>query len=400
MIRFWVSTLFILLITVVASASVFSGQGIGIPLMNAMGAAPGRAGLGLAAYDSTGINVDQPASAAEFKDVHVSFTGITQNRTLSDHYGNTESQGEFQFGGFAISFPLYNHWRSGLVVEPYALTNFKTVSAETLEANPYTLKLNGSGGLTRYGVVTSVETGQWRFGLEVGALGGSINNGWQAYFTGDSGYYDGWFTVNRQMLGVYARPGIILDLDSNRYSLSAQTPSRLTVREETRFALSDRVDGLNTRFETPWTVQGGYAHQFNYWQAGVDFKWSQWSAVHSSYFRQQPVDEIGGGVWLEHPGKNGLAMPYWTKMSWRGGLQYRVLPTLTTNGAQVKEMTTAVGITLPTTQANDFLYLSAGYTVRGDKSLNLVQENVFWTAISVSLSEKWFQRQEQTRRRK
>ncbi len=395
--------LFILILTIVGQAafgSVFSGQGIGIPLTSVLGPSAGRAGLGLAAFDSTAPDLDQPAKFSELSEVRVGVAGEFSSRSIQDNFGNVDKQGEFRFGGFALSIPTYKLFRTGFIIAPYSAANAMAESRKTWGSGiTYTERLDGTGGLSRYGLVAALASGNFRFGAETGFIGGSINNDWRVYFD-TSSMADGWFVINRQMSGWYGRFGMLYQNGSQRYSLVTQFPARLSVREEVRFAMTNDVTNTTTHFNLPLEVMGGASWRLGAWALGADGGWSQWSQIHSRYFLLQPEDAIYGGCWLERPGKSGLLDPYWSRTSWRMGLRYRKLPNLTTNSKRIEEFTTSLGVTLPTAQTQDFVHLATGYTIRGNGSTNLLQENLFWTSVSVSLSEKWFVREKPTHRKK
>ena len=384
--------------TIAADASVFSAQGLGIPESGYGLSSVGRAGLGLAAYDTISPNAGQPAAIAEMTDVRFTISGSAQSRGVKERGNHSAREEEFQFQGFELTMPLYKNFRMALIGMPETRVSAKTITVEEFDSTSYKLRRDANGGLSRYGFVFAYKTGNWRFGYETGYMSGVVNHGWQTYFT-DANYGDGWFTTNQQYYGWYNRFGAIYTLGWLRQSIVVSPPVKLLYREQLRHAMTERFEQHDGQVTVPWDIRYGAAAKWKKWWVGGDYYWSQWSEMNTSTFLHDPIDQYGGGVWAERPGKPGYLLSFPEKMTLRTGLNYRKLPMLSANGKQIDEVSLGMGVGYPLRSMSNRIDLSFGYTWRGNIDQNRIQENILWGGLSVSAAEQWFYREKPVRRK-
>ncbi|MDK9701158.1 MAG: hypothetical protein OEM52_13535 [bacterium] len=384
------------LLGVAVHASVFSGQGVGLRTYQANAVVAGRAGLGAAAFDTLTPNILQPAQFAEQSDTRAFISGFFDVRSVEDKLGNIGNQGEFRFSGFGVSTPLWKNFRFGVAANPYSVAKTRAFSNELLGTESYRLKREVTGGITDYGAIVAMKTGKWRFGVESGLRSGSLNYSWQASFA-TSYYGPGWYTINQQHAGWYNRVGVIFAPAGLRYSLTATAPMSVTVHQDIRDSLrSDAKNSSKFTRDFPTEVRFGLASKWKGWQIGGDYHWANWKSIDNGKLGELN-DEMGVGIWCERPGKNGVLDPFFQKITWRSGLSWRKLPLVD----DVSETNISLGMGLPIKTLANRCDIAVGYTLRGDKSENYgLEERVVWTSLSITISEKWFEREIPKRRKR
>ena len=90
---------------------------------------------------------------------------------------------------------------------------------------------------------------------------------------------------------------------------------------------------------------------------------------------------------VKNPGNS-----FWEQIIWRAGLSYEGTQYLVSNEG-INQYSISGGLSMPISNENT-LDLAVQYSMRGNKDLNLIKENVIRISVGISLGELWFVRRE------
>jgi hypothetical protein len=171
-------------------------------------------------------------------------------------------------------------------------------------------------------------------------------------------------------------------------------------------------ESVNLRM--PSNINAGFIFQrkvkeVEFWQAGMDFKWTQWTKFKGA--REDSGDElsnswrvaVGGEVFPLGSGRNTgqLKSKIFSQLKYRGGFYYMKSP-VTVSSTDIYEFGINFGIAIPIRLrlVNDEGFLgyrgvhafSLGFEVgsRGTKQNDLVRDNFVRINFGISLNDKWF----------
>ena len=123
----------------------------------------------------------------------------------------------------------------------------------------------------------------------------------------------------------------------------------------------------------------------------LDYLYQPWSeykinGVNSSELRN--LHKVSLGFEYQPPKNPGSS--FWEQIMWRAGLSYEATQYLVNNEG-INKYSISGGLSMPISNENT-LDLAVQYSMRGNKDLNLIEENVIRVSLGISFGELWFVR--------
>ncbi len=387
------------------NSSAYSRIGIGDMEYNYSARRIGMGQLGVSVADYDFINSLNPAGWYKIGETRIEFGLYFNGMFLSD---NTNS-GYFsntKFSGFTLAFPISQLYGIGAAagIVPYSNVSYKSVQTNYTD-NPYSLTYEGSGGLTKAFIGTSYKL---PFDLVVGSsldyYFGNLNyksrldflNASDSYAEYENSYRpDGvgfTFGFISPDLSFLVDSGSVSDFrfgGSLSYVGSINSDSILTSTSSTS---TDTIEFGKTRINIPFRLTLGTSTVFNKkYLLCLDYLYQPWSeykinGVNSSELRN--LHKVSLGFEYQPPKNPGSS--FWEQIMWRAGLSYEATQYLVNNEG-INKYSISGGLSMPISNENT-LDLAVQYSMRGNKDLNLIEENVIRVSLGISFGELWFVR--------
>ncbi len=149
-----------------------------------------------------------------------------------------------------------------------------------------------------------------------------------------------------------------------------------------------------TDSEIPYRVGTGIAFEFsNQYLVNIDYIYSPWSDYK---YNNQAVGVLKNqsrfNVGVEYKNESTIYSSFWEQIIFRGGLSYENLK-YTLNGNDLTELGVHAGLSIPMGVQNK-IDIGLSYGFRGTTDSDLLKENVFNLAVTLSFGELWFVRQD------
>lgn len=421
---------FLLLTSVVvmgqrSGSSPYSFFGIGDEFGTATVEQSAMGGIGVAFSHYKYLNFTNPAAYANLRYSTYSFGLLNNDLTLKTADAQ-QSSTSTTLSYLALAFPISDKAGFSLGMQPissvgYSLANIITDANEDI--SEVTL-FEGDGGVHRFyasfgikvykGLSLGIE-GDFSFGdvkntttnqiADVSLLtryrestnlrGGSVKFGAQ---------YE--HPINDKLTitaGATAKLGTDFSVkgESLTYSLTLNANDTEFVRDTLVGQNGDKINAIDGNFKLPLkTVLGVGIGEFDKWYAGVEYE-NQNAISTSDIFQNTSAYSFGnsnrislGGFYI--PKINSISS-YWNRVTYRAGIRFEntgLLMSNTENSAnftEIKDFGISFGLGIP---LKGLSTINTGFEFgkRGTIENNLIQENYFNFRLSLSLSEKWFQK--------
>jgi len=409
---------FIILGLIITGSAVFAQSGssytrIGIGDLEFANSARrlGIGNLGISVADPDFISVINPAGIYRLKRTRIE-TGLDYNGVFTSNNNGSTYQGEGEFSGFNLAFPISNKYGIGAAIGivPYSNVSYKlkediTSGVET--GQEYRIFYEGRGGLTKLYVASSY---MLPFGLVAGA---SFD-----YYFGNLNYFSRTDFFNANILDAeYERTfspkslggsfGLISpdmseligekNISDFRIGIAASFISKLdadTVFVATSSIETDTIAKGTGTMDIPARFSAGVSFVLNSkFLFTLDYMFQQWSKYklfEKTDPRLRDAMKLSGGFEYRPVREPGLTS--WEQIIWRAGLSYEQTQYNVVNTG-IDQFSVSGGFSYPLSIENT-LDIGIQYSMRGKKEAGLFTENVIKLSVGLSLGDIWFLRQD------
>jgi long-subunit fatty acid transport protein len=397
-----------------SARSPFTTFGIGESYSNALVNNQGMAGVGVSQPQYFYLNNQNPALLI-YNTFTVFEAGVfAERRTIRDANTSTKSSGG-NMNYLATAFPIKpGRWTTSLGLAPFTRVNYKIKYQDDVQNS--TEKVNvteeGSGGITQLywsnGVKLSKELA---VGLKASYLFSSIVNTYKgqlvnppdpsapnyigaienkayvkdfAFTVGVAFNRDSIFSSNKYRFSA----GLVYDFAANLKTHKTDKLFRTTIGGDTIESAILPTSGRG-RMYIPAAITGGVSLTYgSKWTIATQFSYRDWSSFRSVYKDDQGL----GKSWRAAIG--GELVPdvfsvdsYLKRLTYRMGVSYEQYP-YAPNGRALKDRGINFGLSLPTGRSSlDFAFK---FGKRGDKKVNLIEENYFQVYFGFTFNDQWF----------
>lgn len=402
------------------SGSIYSSQGVGLPVDYRASYADGMGLVGYAVYDSYAPSLANPAFWG--KNVFSQATGGVQltHYTAKDRQGSAKTarlnismfQGVFPIKKDKLSFSMSLHpltRRSFISFREVTLTPEQNNGRDTLR---YGVENYGSGGLNRLELGLGWKVNRY---LSVGYAGsyvyGPLQDNLAVIFA--SNEYQGMeITQTTTHQGFGNRAGVLLSPvsvfksdDQLNIGLTASLPIHLnaerTVESDKEVANRIRtveIEGKESYGErdvkVPFEVGVGINYKANaLWSVNGEIQFSQWSEF-NGFSRQRKtsmVDRYRAGLGARYRPYHGESDTFWSRFKYNFGVSYDT-GHLKLKGNDIKTLKFSAGLGILSPDARSSIDVNVHYGLRGTRANGLVKENIWGFRMSINLAELMFYR--------
>lgn len=400
------------------SGSIYSSQGVGLPVDYRASYADGMGLVGYAVYDSYAPSLANPAFWG--KNVLSQATGGVD----LTHYNAKDRQGSAKTARLNLSmfqgvFPIIkNELSFSLSLHPLTRRTFTAFNQVTLtpEQNngsdtlTYGIENHGSGGLNR------LEFGLgWRINryLSVGYAGSYVygplqdnltvafsSNEYQGTKLTQTTSHRGW--GNR--IGVLLSPVSVFNSEDQlniglTASLPVQIQAERTVEADKEVANQIRTVELEGKesygkrdVKMPLKAGIGINYKANaLWSISSEIQFSQWSEFDGFSQRRSTnmVDRYRAGLGARYRPYHGEFNTFWSRFKYNFGVSYDT-GHLKLEGNNIETLKFSAGLGILSPNAQSSVDLNVHYGVRGTRANGLVKENIWGFRMSINLAELMF----------
>ncbi len=368
-------------------------------------------GAGVSVFDKYFLSPVNPASFANLKitrfSVGLNYIGYNlSNSTDNAFYSATD------FTGFSLGFPLQRDYGLSFVlgILPYSKVQY-AVSEKNIQLNPetkYDINLEGSGSLNKIFLGTSYSTG---YGINLGATfeiyTGNIKRTSDIAFNETAKYNSAGYSEEYTYSGLGTTFGLITEnlapilgvskINDLRIGLSYNFTGELntdtSLTSATNLGAVTVEKGL-TKTKIPSKLLTGLSFVWdeNY-LVTFDYMYQPWSGyTYNSKPDKHLQDSYAVSAGMEYHRGRETSTRFWELFRIWGGLRFEKTPYLI-KGISIEEYSINTGFSIPLGLRSS-VDIGFSYGIRGSNELNLINEKIIKTFISINLGEIWFIRQE------
>lgn len=407
------------------SGSIYSGIGLGMPIVNNSSHTSGMGLSGVSSYSSFAPSLSNPAQwgKSELSQGQVTL-GLTNYRATDNVSSAQNSQ--FTFENFQFVFPLLrNQLGMSISFTPVTRADFARVDLGTLDApafgDPveYLSTIVGTGGINRFEMGLGY---QFNRNISVGyAASGYLSTLTKEITTSFS---ESNFQRNNQPaivneeitgIGFGNRFGIYTQADqpfrsNDRLSLSATVNLPVNISTERSFETFRIVEGFNERVDLnesspsrdgtvklPLEFNSGVTYYLNpYHSFSAEYRYEKWNDSEFSYDNTEQGyykdrSKVGFGYQYQ-PFLNQQSSGFFSNFRYSLGATFDD-GYLTISDQDIETVMLHAGLTIPSQRNRSSIDLSFNYGVRGTESNSLVKENIWGFKLSLNLAELMFLQQ-------
>jgi len=397
-------TLWVLLVPqlFLQAQSIFSAgeNGIGLRQYTPSVRGAGMGGTGLALTDSASLNAYNIASWRKINNTKINLS-LRYNYTTTEIAFQNQSQSfsssTANFNGLQLAIPIQKKkWIFGILVSPYAVTNFSYILKNPTADIGYEENVFYEGNIAR-SQINLVWSPDRRIGVaaSLNYFFGAIEDRYYMLFNDNPQISDDYYKIEYRFRG----PGIGASFDFNpinpwvigafidfkpRINYSRIYVSPITLEEQTdqtktSFPVFAGL-GSSYQFSTSWTVSADAVYQ----------DWSKGLQLEQEVQNLQEYSQIGIG--LEHSHSREKTRKILKKFDSRIGFSYSQTGYIF-QSQPINEYMLHFGLGFPFFQGQARMDLAFIAGIRGNKADTIVEEKYFKTIISISAGELWFQKE-------
>lgn len=393
------------------TGAIYSRFGIGDIVNSHTARRMGFGELGSAVIDKDYIDGYNPASWSELE-----FTrfGISAKYIGANYSDNSSSSfhSNVIFSGFTFGFPIQKDLGISAAIGLIPVSSLKyDISQKVNDAvlGDYSNKFTGSGSLSKVFIGTSflIPTNT-SLGLALEYYTGANNYLSYQNFASDADYKDVSYETKYKYRGmgstVSAISGNILDLfketDNSVLRLSVLaniTPDLTTDTSIVATTSIGEIESLigetKTVMPTKYTFGASFAWDKKYLII-FDYMFQPWSKYQfNGKYDPNLKDLVKYSLGFEYKDKTlGMHASTSEKISYRFGISYEETQ-FTFNGININQYSLHSGITIPFGDIN-LIDFAIAYGLRGTIDNNLIKEQFFSAAFTLTLGELWFVRED------
>ena len=398
-----------------AAPSPFTTYGIGEFFGNGLIHNQGT-GTGVAQPQYWYINNQNPALLV-FNNLSVFQVGVIgESRSIKGDTTNERNTGG-NLNYIAMAFPIkVTKWTTSIGLMPYTNVDFKFQYPDYARdpsggiVDTLITRETGSGGLTQVYWSNGVRiTKDLSVGLRASYMFGPISNVYTNVLTTQPNQGDP-YLVNienkKNIRGFNFGLGLSYSIDSlgrrkdRRLSIGAvytlasdykakvnNLISRTSLAGDT--IESYKISQSNGTVHLPESYTFGISYaRGSRWNVGAEFFYQDWSKFTSiSEEDEGLVESWRGSVGGEYTADPYALENYLKRITFRAGFAYQEYPYFA-NTARVKDYGINLGLSLPAGRSS--VDIAARFGKRGDKSVNVLEENYFRIFFGITFNDQWF----------
>ena len=405
----------------IRSTSIYSFYGVGDRNTSATTEQLSMGGVGVSFSEPHRINLSNPAANASLKFTNYTLSMVSKN-SWAEENGVSEQGAATYISYFGMGFNIGKRGGISFGLLPNTSVGYKLAQSDVNESDEVTniTAYEGDGGTNRfyfgygYSPIEGLNLGvQWNYifgkienNIIDQRLGAVFATKYETISNVQGSQFDLGFQYKRKVyedVNIYVGGNFTLDNEVSSkqkqylYSVSLNNfdSARDTILNETSKAY----------FKNPLksTVGIGFGRD-NKWYAGVDYSF------------QKPVDLVGTLYTIENikyddykklsiggfytPKYNSI-LNYWNRITYRAGVKFENSGLLIDGNKDGEDFEAlddfgiSFGVGFPVgKQQMSNLNFGFEYGKRGNTDKNLVKENYFNFRMSISLNDKWFQKQQ------
>lgn len=390
-------------LAVYAGGSIFSGNGLGEPLIQGGARAVGLAGGGLGLIDSLSFNTQNPSLAAFSKSALFRMSGRLGVWTVAAD-GESDSDAEANWSDFTLYLPVTSKYKIGLGVEAATRVDLRTFTMREAafqnsdSVATYEERAVWNGGTTDIRLDNAYRINdRFAVGLALAYsfvnLDRDITLDFESSDYQNAAYYQtarfkGWWTkigflwkpTDKLSVGGYFRPRSGGDWELEIFE-----------NDGSKSIVTER-DG-----DTPSKAGGGLSFQPNdRWFFTADFQTEFWARrdlgiLYDDNKEIEVKDPLYLSIGVEKLANHDRLGGNLGQWAYRGGLFYRSYYWTNDKGDPVTEFGAVLGTSVPVSAWLGRLHVAQEIGQRGSDDLGAT-EMFFRTSLQIEMSEKWFQR--------
>ena len=367
-------------------------------------------GLGIALMDKDYLNYLNPAGLTDLRLVRFETGMYYIGENMQDNSTSTYNANTF-FSGFMLGIPLEHDLGITANFGVVPVTNVHYASSQQgadTNFSSHILDYNGQGGISKIFLATSYKLPMdFSLGVSYDYYVGKIDYNSAITFAAASDFRDATFSKQYSYHGMGFTAGLISgDLSKilpfggiKDFKIGMIYSSTVPLHCDSIISLTSPTETVETALGTsnvslPYKLGIGAAFilQDNY-QFTLDYLYQPFSqmtfgGVSFPYMQDYRKMSLG----FEYRNQDARATSFWDQVMLRGGLSYEKSQYIV-NGTSINQISAYTGCSIPLGFDNS-LDLALQFGRRGTKDNDLLQENIFNFAVSVSFGEIWFLRSE------
>lgn len=369
-------------------------------------------GLSYGIYTPYFVNSANPASLAAFDTLSFVFdAGIHARQVSLSTTRLTQTANYASLGNLSFGFPVTGWWKSSISLNPYSMTGYKVVDAQT---DPFSGRVNflyeGTGGINQLSSGNSFKIAKGlSIGVQAGYLFGTLNKTSATEFPDSLLKINYKINTSAQVHDFYFNYGLFYHkLLSNGidYNLGMVFSNQTNINiSQNRFGYTyfksatgvdlTRDTIVNTEAEKgvfimPMNAGFGFSlGKADKWLAGAEIQYQQWEKYAWFGVNDSLKNSLRVSAGGSYTPSYSTVSSYWQRITYRGGLRYNQ-SYLELRNTRINEFGISIGVGLPLPRTRSTVNLAAEFGSRGSKSNNLIKENFVKFTLGLSIFERWF----------
>lgn len=390
---------------------IYSRYGIGDQIHSHTARRMGFGDLGSAIIDKDYVDGYNPASWSNLKLTRFGISGKFLGATYSDKNGSVYAN-NFIFSGFTLGFPIERSLGISMAIGLIPISALKYEIAESgsdsLLGN-YDDKYKGSGSLSKIFIGASTEL---PFKFSLGAMfeyySGTNDYSTKRNFSNSSSYSSIYYDTRYKYSGLGTTVSLIsgnvfeyfnketsfeFRLSGMMNFVSDLTTDTTLVTGTSIGELTPREGEVITKIPTKYTFGAVFGWDEEYLVL-FDYVYQPWNEyTFNNTYEKKFKELIKYSLGFQYkPIVRSIHASSWEQTSLRCGLSFEETQ-YSFDGINIDAYSVHAGVTFPFSSVN-LIDLGIAFGIRGKKENNLVKEQFIKAAITLSLGELWFQRED------
>jgi hypothetical protein len=401
------------------SNSIYTRQGLGDNQYAHSARRVGLGGLGIVATDEYNLGSINPAGWNKLQSTRFE-VGLNYSGTILSDADNSKFLSNYSFSGFTIGIPIQRDYGivAALGVVPVTdvsydiqLNNISAICTDCsgIEDDFNAFKYSGTGGISKFFVGISYTLPfDFTLGTTYEYYSGKIDYNTDIEFNPQSTNSNIRYQQLRSYHGVGTTFGLISSDMSSIFNSESIENFRFgaffnylaDITTDTSLTTSTSIgtivkDNGIVKTSIPYKLGFGAGLTWNKkYLILVDYlyqPWSEYKFNEISFGSLKDLHKVVFSVEYSNPIRRGT-MSFWELLKWRAGLgyeqsQYKI------NGQNIDQFSIHGGFGVPLGIGNSIDF-GLEYVLRGKKSNNLIQENIFKANVTINFGELWFIRRD------
>ncbi|MFO7890269.1 MAG: hypothetical protein R6V04_08000 [bacterium] len=383
--------------------SVLSSRGLGMDFEHPNTRAQGMGYFAIANIDPYTISKINPASLFIHKATHISASYFNENNFYEDQlHGDAFSQYS-NFDGFNIVIPLHKNFGISSGLTPLTRIDYKISFDNSIDLFEYTKSIYGSGGLNSFDLSCYWSyKNRFSIGITGRYIFGNINKTWRVNYDNTT-FVQTKYSFSTKNDGFNYKLGIIVQPLSSITIGAVYSPTvRINNNTSQDMAIKLKDEATTTTLKThkgSISYPGSYGVGVSYkikkiGLFGIDYSLSEWESLLINDQKPTYVNNINKfSFGFESISSNNPNTSYLKQIRYRTGLCHMSSLSLDPEGNEILESWISLGLGLPLKGRIAEINLAVNYGKRGSLQKNGLSENLLRVSLSLSIGEKWFQRE-------